>query len=204
MHNITSNKGEINIRWKYSLAIFGLLLMLPMVGAITAPGNDSSGGRHLFIEVWDHQEGKIINGTAYKMMIDFPTYSLENSTLRSTVPIEIDPSELAILGQGSSLSGDVGGGAASGISSIKKVPYLLGNYSGLNISIMQIKEDNVTFDLSGRQMVLEPGESWNRESSELQQIQDSLIKVTTTLTIWNHGLVNLEWPNPGQDYQASI
>jgi hypothetical protein len=141
------------------------------------------------------------------MMIDFPTYSLENSTLRSTVPIEIDPSELAILGQGSSLSGDMGGGAASGISSIKKGPYLLGNYSGLNISIMQIKEDNVTFDLSERQMgqmVPEPRESWNRESSELQQIQDSLIKVTTTLTIWNHGLVNLEWPNPGQDYQASI
>jgi hypothetical protein len=178
--------------------------MLPLVNAITAPGNDSSGERHLFIEVWEHQDGKIISGTAYKMMIDFPTYSLENSTLRSAVPIEIDPSASAILGRGSSLSGDVGGGAASGISSIKEVPYLLGNYSRLNISITQIKGDNVTFDLSGRQIVLEPGESWNRERSELQQIQDSLIKVTTTLTIWNHGLVNLETPNPGQDNQASI
>jgi hypothetical protein len=138
------------------------------------------------------------------MMIDFPTYSLENSTLRSAVPVEIDPGASAILGQGSSLSGDVGGGAASGISSIEKVPYLLGNYSRLNISIMQIEGHNVTFDLSGRQMVLEPGESWNRERSELQQIQDSSIKVTTTLTIWNHGLVSLELPNPCQQNQASI
>jgi hypothetical protein len=47
---ITGNKGEINIRWKYLLAIFELLFMLPEVGAITAPGNDFSGGRHLFIE----------------------------------------------------------------------------------------------------------------------------------------------------------
>jgi hypothetical protein len=98
----------------------------------------------------------------------------------------------------------LGGGAASRISSIREVPYLLGNYSGLNISIMQIMGDNVTFDLSGRKMVLEPGESWIRERSELQQIQDSSIEVTTTLTIWNHGLVSLESPDPGQDNQASI
>ncbi len=71
MLNITGNKGEINIRWKYWLAIFGLLFMLPLANAITAPGNDSSGGRNLFIEVWEHQDGKIISGTAYEMMIDF-------------------------------------------------------------------------------------------------------------------------------------
>lgn len=174
--------------------------MLPAVIAITDQGN-VSGEKHLFVEVWDHRDGKVISGKAYMMMIDFPTYRLENSTLKSMIHFEADPLSQAVLGKGTSLSGDLGGGAASGLSSVKELPYLIGNYSGLNISVLQIEGDRVTIDLSGRRMVLDPGESWKRETTENQSIKDSLMRVTTTLTIWNHGYVILESPNPGKDSQ---
>jgi hypothetical protein len=199
---MTSNKGGINIGWTSWLAVFGLLLMLPIVNA-AAPSNDL-GEKHLFIDVWEHQDGKVISGTAYKMMIDFPTYNLENSTLKSMVPVEIDPRALAILGKGSSLSGDMGGGAASGLSLIKETPHFIGNYSGLNVSILGIEGDDIIIDLSGRQMVLEPGESWKRERTDTQQIRDSLMKVTTTLTIWNYGRVVLEPSKPGKNNPEMI
>jgi hypothetical protein len=171
------------------------------VNAITDQGN-VSGEKHLFVEVWEHQDGKVISGNAYMMMIDFPTYRLKNSTLKSMIHFETDPLSKAVLGKGSSLSGDLGGGAASSLSSVKELPYLIGNYSGFRISVMQVEGDNVTLDLSGRHMVLEPGESWKRETTENQQIKDSLIRVTTTLTIWNHGQVILESPKPGQNSQV--
>jgi hypothetical protein len=206
-----TNLGGIIIHWNRWLTISSLLVMLSMGNALTI-ASYVSGDKHLFIEIWEHQDGKVTSGTAHRLMIDFPTYELENSTLKSMIPFAADPLAIAILGQGSSLSGDMGGGAASGLSSIKVVPYQvsyhmpypIGNYSSLNISITQIEGENVTFDLSGRQMVLEPGESWKRETSEVRQIQDSLMKVTTTLTIWNHGKVILEAQNKGQDSQELI
>lgn len=178
------------------LAISSLLFStLPAVDTQSVPSTISGDG-HLFIEIWDHQDGTVISGKAHKLMIDFPTYNLEDSILKSMMHFSADPLAIAILGQGSSLSGDMGGGAASGLSSINEVPYIIGKYCGLNLSITRIEGKNVTFDLSGRQMVLEPGESWKKESSEIQQIQDSKMEVNTALTIWNHGLVILESPNP--------
>ena len=182
------------------MAISCILFILPVVNPLSDQGY-VSGDKHLFVEVWEHQDGKVISGKAHKMMIDFPTYRLENSTLKSMIHFEADPLTQAVLGKGSSLSGDLGGGAASGLISVKELPYIIGNYSGLNISVMQIEGDSVTIDLSGRQMVIEPGESWKREMTEDQQTKDSLIRVTTTLTIWNHGQVILESSTPGQNRQ---
>jgi hypothetical protein len=182
------NMGGINIRWILWLAVSSLLIISVTVSALTLL-DKIPGKEYLFIDVLEHQDGKIISGTAYKMMIDFPIYSLENHTLRSAVPIDIDPGASAILGKGSSLSGDMGGGAASGLSLIKETPHFIGSYSGLNVSILGIVGEDIVIDLSGRQMVLEPGESWKRERTDTQQIQDSLMRVTTTLTIWNHGRV---------------
>jgi hypothetical protein len=179
-------------------------LIISVTASALTPLDKNPLEEYLFIEVWEHQHGKIISGTAYKMMIDFPTYSLENSTLKSVMPVEIDPRALAILGKGSSLSGDMGGGAASGLSMIKETPLFLGSYSGLNVSILGIEGEDIILDLSGRQMVLEPGESWKRERTDMQQIQDSLMKVTNTLTIWNHGRVVLESSKPGKNSPEMI
>lgn len=88
----------------------------------------------------------------------------------------------------------MGGGAASGLYSVNALPYAIGDYSGINVSILNIHLDTVTFDLSGREMVLESGESWKREKTNTVQIQDSLMNVTDTLTIWNHGLVEVVSP----------
>jgi len=180
------------------LAISSILFVLHASNAVTTQG-DVLGEKHLFIEVWEHQDGKIISGKAHKMMIDFPTYHLENSTLKSMTPFDVNPSSLLILGKGSSLSGDMGGGAASGLHAIKELPYLVGSYSCINISISKIQGDNVTLDLSGRELVLEKGESWKREKEETQQIQDSLIDVTNTVTVWNHGRVSIESPKSSPD-----
>jgi hypothetical protein len=197
---VPSDWRGIDIRWKCWVAIFCFLFVLPVVNPLSDQGNVSV-DKHLFVEIWEHQDGKVISGKPHKMMIDFPTYRLENSTLKSMIYFEADPLTQAILGKGTSLSGDLGGGAASGLISVKDLPYLIGNYSGLNISVMQIEGDNVTIGLSGRRIVLEPGESWKREMTEDQQIKDSLMRVTTTLTIWNHGQVVLESPSPDQNRQ---
>jgi hypothetical protein len=93
----------------------------------------------------------------------------------------------------------MGGGAASGLHAVKELPYSIGSYSGINISISKIQGDDVTLDLSGRELVLEKGESWKREREETQQIQDSLIDVTNTMTVRNHGRVSVESPKSISD-----
>jgi hypothetical protein len=184
---IIEGLGGFNIKGIPWLAIFVLLFAALSIDSFAA-GSEAS-KEYLFIEVWEHQDGKVISGKAYKTMIDFPTYVLENSALNSMLPVNIESRALAILGTGSSLSGDLGGGAASGLDAVNEVPHVVRTLSGLNISIVQIERDNVTMDLNGRQIVLGPGESWKKESTETRSIQNSLMKVTTTLTIWNHGRV---------------
>jgi len=191
------------VRWIFWLVAFSILSMLYMTDGLIA--SDSLPSReHLFIEFWEHQDGKLINGKAYKMMIDFPTYSLENGSLTSIGPIDVGPAAMAIFGTGSSLSGDMGGGAASGLVTVTELPYFIGSYFSLNISITQIVGEIVTLDLSGRQMRLEPGESWKKERTDTEEIQDSLMKVTTTLTVSNHGKVAFQPPKDALDGKEMI
>jgi parallel beta-helix repeat protein len=142
------------------------------------------GPKYQFIEIWTHQNGVALNGTPAMMMIDFPTYYLEDSYLVSYIPVEADPSVKTILGEGISLSGDLGGGAASALYPVSEIPCTSGN-----LTILSIDEDIVTLDYQGQRITLGSNESWEIETESVETDEMATLRVTTKTTIWNHGRV---------------
>lgn len=144
-------------------------------------------GNLLFIEVWTDRHGQAERGMPPKLMIDFPSYELDNQTIRSFVPVDIPAQVLAVGGTGFSLSGDLGGGANSGLEPILMLPYELG---GVNVTA--ISGDRVTVDHAGESRDLLPGEVWEIRRSEIQSNKDVTLNITTTTTVKNHGRVDLK------------
>jgi parallel beta-helix repeat protein len=140
-----------------------------------------------FLEVWTHEHGEAISGNPARIMIDFPTYSLENSSLVTFFPMELDPSLNTIIGIGSSLSGDLGGGASSILYQATELPYTADNFT-----ILSMDENVLIADYFGERLVLGPGESWENVTEELETTELATLKVTRTRTVYNHGLVTLE------------
>lgn len=143
-------------------------------------------GNLLFMEVWTDRHGQAVSGMPPKMMIDFPGYELDRQTIRSFVPVDIPVQVLAVGGSGFSLSGDLGGGANSGLEPILVLPYELG---GVNITA--IEGELVTVDHAGESRALLPGEVWEIRRSEIQSNKDVTLNITTTTTVKNHGRMEL-------------
>lgn len=142
---------------------------------------------YIFLEVWTHEHGEAISGNPALVMIDFPTYYLENSSLVSIFPIELDPSADVIVGVGSSLSGDIGGGAASILYQVTELPYNVDN-----LTILSMDDDKIIADYSGERLTLGSGESWKNVTEEIQTNEWGVLKVAITRTVKNHGKVRLE------------
>ncbi|NYT02175.1 MAG: hypothetical protein GKC10_05400 [Methanosarcinales archaeon] len=140
----------------------------------------------LLVEVWTHQNGTLVEGTAFPIMIDFPTYDVQEGSLSSVYPLELEPDAILLVGEGSSLSGDLGGGAASGLSQISALPFQSGN-----VTILAMEEDRVTVEFRGQQRTLAPGEEWVEVDHELQRFEEGSYKVEITTTIHNYGRVRL-------------
>ena len=138
----------------------------------------------LFIETQKHKNGTVISGNSSQLAIDFPTYDLINSTLRTVERIELNSSIKAIYGNEFQISGDIGFGISSGLYPVKDLPYI---YDKINI--LSIEGDNATLNCYGKNVTLVPGDSWKMETIQPEEIGDGLLNVTTTVTVFNHGKV---------------
>lgn len=157
-------------------------------------------GESLFLEIWTVEHGIARTGPGPRIMIDFPTYSLEGGMLRSMMPIDgVDDADL-IVGTGISLSGDLGGGASSMLSAVK-LPYsaevsTIETNETDQFEILGIEDGCVNLKHMGEIFQLCPGESrsFTRNTSSPRGSLDMVL--TTTVT--NHGFVTLKTPG-GQE-----
>ena len=160
-------------------------------------------GRYLFVELWVRVEG---TGSLPRLMIDFPGYRFVPPTgaRRPFGPgpgLSLTATDWGFVGQGTSRGGDAGGGAASSLKPIPRLPYTttLGLFAGaLSGSQETMRELPVILEaaaadgrlrvsIDGQRLVLGPGESWSRsvEASVMTPRYRGRYRVTSSLT--NHG-----------------
>ena len=141
----------------------------------------------LFINFWTEKKGKIISGDVPVMMIDFPTYSYDESAHRlgGLINFQITDSLIAIIGIGQNLSGDAGGGAASMLYGIYSLPYEQG---AIRIERIQLNGTAELF-FQGKKIMLQPGEEWRKKEVKIEDVGSGRIEYTITYTIKNHGWI---------------
>jgi hypothetical protein len=184
-------------------ALYGLIACMAFVIALIVatvmwPGSQTgatpdSGNTCVFIDHHLHTDGVLIQGKNRGLMIDFPTYSFnkQDRILTGMINFEINGSLLAVLGDGRSLSGAMGGGAATMLYGVYGLPYQ--NW-GLTIASIE-KNGTVTIDHGNETIVLLPGTEWTKVTSEITTIDNydgnkSIINVTTTDHFVNYGFIN--------------
>ncbi len=163
----------------------------------------------VFIEYWGSLSSEVLSGEgAPPLMIDFPTYHYEEetSTLTShlgafgTEPEKINPVTVRIvLGNGLSLSGDVGGGASSGLDGINDLPYhpnfsaayVLSEIDERGLVLIRpqgntsLMEASLTNPLPTKGAWITPGQTLRYQTVEEKQDQQSIIRFTYTVTLKN-------------------
>jgi hypothetical protein len=149
--------------------------------------------RCVFVDHHVHVDGVLLEGESRGLMIDFPTYSFdpEGRKLTGFVNFDVNDSLLVVYGDGSSLGGAMGGGAATMLSGAYALPY---SQYGLTISSVEA-DGSVTIEYKNETILLSPGEDWALTTSEIQALDNydgnrSMINVTTRDRIVNYGLLN--------------
>ncbi|MCX8206953.1 MAG: hypothetical protein N3G75_03875 [Methanothrix sp.] len=157
-------------------------------------------GALIFLEIWTIEHGIARMGPGPRIMIDFPTYSLDEGMLRSMMPIDGEEDADLIVGTGISLSGDLGGGASSMLSAVK-LPYTaevstIETNETDQFEILGIDDSCVNIAHMGEVFQLCPGES--RSFTRNTSSPGGSLDVVLTTTVTNHGFVTLETPG-GQE-----
>lgn len=145
----------------------------------------------IFIDHHVHSDGVIIEGQGSGLMIDFPTYSFdkEQQRLNGMVNFDVNDSLQVVYGDGQSLSGAMGGGAATMLYGVYALPY---EQRGLMIKSVN-SSGAVTMRYRNETIILEPGEEWEKVTSDIITTNYgnvSRINETSTDRIINYGLIN--------------
>jgi len=166
------------------LIVFALAFFIPLY----SPRERSP----LFLEVWVHIDGKVLEGSPRKLMIDFPTYRFnpDRGELSGFMDFDVNASHILILGMGHSLSGDAGGGVSSKLWAVDKLPFDLNN-----VKILKVDGDKVYLMYGGVNITLRPGEKWETTKEYVESSDGSKIRFTEKITIKNYGYVKLR-PQP--------
>ncbi len=182
-----------------SMVVIGDMILVSVTGGIarirTGEDMQAGAGDILFLEIWTNQHGIARTGPQPRIMIDFPTYSLEDGVLTSHLPVEgVETADL-IVGSGTSLSGDLGGGASSMLEAVN-IPYTAEIYTRENVTdafqILRIDNDRVYLEHLGEEFVLGPGEA--RRFTRNTTSPDGSLDIVSTTIVTNHGLVYLKQP----------
>ncbi|MGB9901389.1 hypothetical protein [Methanothrix sp.] len=160
-----------------------------------------STGKHLFLEIWTVEHGIARAGPGPRIMIDFPTYSLDEGILRSMMPIDGMEDADLIVGTGISLSGDLGGGASSMLSAVK-VPYTaevstMETNETDRFGILGIEDGCVNMAHMGEIFRLCPGES--RSFTRNTSSPGGSLDIVLTTRVINHGFVYVETPGEQEE-----
>jgi len=151
-----------------------------------------SSDKCVFVDHHINTNGELIEGNYQGgLNIDFPTYKFDKTTkiLKGEFDFEINKSLKIIYGNGRSLSGVVGAGAATGLYGVYELPYAKGKFE-----IKEIESDGtVHIQYNDSLIVLKSNEEWVGISSEIdtQDFGEGIAKanIITTDKIVNYGII---------------
>ncbi len=151
-----------------------------------------SSDKCVFVDHHIHTNGELLEGNYIGgLNIDFPTYHFDETSkiLEGRFDFEINKSLKIIYGNGKSLGGVVGAGAATGLFGIYELPYAKGKFE-----INEIQTDGTVFiQYNDSLIVLKSNEEWVNESSEIdtQDYGEGIAKanIITTDRIVNYGII---------------
>ena len=145
--------------------------------------------KYLFIDHHIHVAGECVEGECDPgPMVDFPTYDLDPETgvLQSWVAFEVKEGLMVVYGDGVSLSGAAGGGAATGLTGVYTLPAQLDN-----LRIVQVDLDGTAhLEYGGRSLALVPGQEWLETTEETQTQEGGQLKLTTADRFYNYGILD--------------
>jgi hypothetical protein len=149
----------------------------------------------------DHEvmvEGECVEGDCQPgPMIDFPTHGFDPDTrsVHSRLPLEVNDDLKVLYGDGTSLRGVAGGGAATRLIAVLAVPAEMEG-----VRIVQVDRDGtVTLEVGGEVLVLAPDEMWTNTTEEVREQGAGRARLITTEQIYNYGIVdkaNILAPTP--------
>ncbi|HDN01772.1 MAG TPA: hypothetical protein ENF42_02235 [Candidatus Bathyarchaeota archaeon] len=143
--------------------------------------------KYLFFEVRIDRYGVLVNGSSSKIMIDFPMYVVEDSTLRVMGSLELNSSVILLLGGLHSISGDMGGGVSSNVYPVLSLPYIFEDVEILSVG----DGGRVEVAYNGTFLTLKPGESWNYSYSVVEEFMDGFFNITVTIAVENYGYLSV-------------
>jgi len=151
-----------------------------------------SSDKCVFVDHHVNTNGELIEGNYQGgLNIDFPTYSFDETSkiLNGEFDFEINKTLKIIYGDGRSLSGVVGEGAATGLFGIYDIPYAKGKFE-----IKEIEFDGtVHIQYNDSLIVLKSNEEWVNVTSEIdtQDFGEVIVKanIITTDKIVNYGII---------------
>ena len=146
----------------------------------------------VFIDHHININGELLEGNYQGgLNIDFPTYNFDEKSkiLNGKFDFEINKSLIIIYGDGRSLSGIIGAGAATGLYGIYDLPYVKGKFE-----INKIESDGTVYiQYDDSLIVLKSNEEWIKISSEIdvQDYGEGIAKANIIITdkIVNYGIV---------------
>jgi len=142
----------------------------------------------LLVEHYITRDGTAVSGMCGLLCIDFPTYyfNSDKQELRY-MHISSSPSAdttLLIYGSGTTLTGDAGSGAASGLTAVGSLPYTNNNLTLNSISA----EGTITVMYGGTSLTIPPGTSWvDTTHARKTDSGDCIVDITTVDRISNFG-----------------
>lgn len=187
-----------NIKWPIIIIVCSCLIIGTLY--LTNTNSDET-SEYVFVQVSHNIHGENIEGVGPQMMIDFPTYRI-NETAESITGSVLNSPDVAnikaIIGSYSSNSGDYGGGASSSLTVFEYLPVSSNFTRFLNFSI-NIDEDNKVYINDSIELI--PGEIYYYYNEYIQtgQMYDNStyrMKVTETISIKYYGIwetANLEF-----------
>jgi len=144
--------------------------------------------KYVFIDHHIHTYGELIEGSYPSLMVDFPTYNFnkETGSLSGMINFDINETLKAVYGDGLSLSGAAGGGAATGLSGVYELPYEKGG-----ITILKIDSDGTAYIVyKGVSIILKNDEEWVNITSRVDIQETGKAKLTETDKIVNYGILD--------------
>ncbi len=148
--------------------------------------------KHLFIEQHRISYGELVSGPEPPLIqIDFPTYSFDNDSgkLHGIIDFKVDNSLEVIFGSGTCLTGTAGGGCASGLTGIYKIPFRKGNFELLKFD----ETGRIVFEYKNQAYSLNSGEEWTSVKTYFDTVnhngQISVSKITDSERITNYGFI---------------
>ena len=143
--------------------------------------------KYVFIEHRISRNGELLEGEGERIYIDYPGYGASKEGkiwLSFPLDFEINDQLIAIFGKFSSIGGDLGSGASSGLSPIYELP------SETNgIKFWEIDSDGtVRLSYKGQYILLKPKEKWRKYATEIIVSPTKKMAVVIKKEITNYGI----------------